>query len=204
MNYRTEIDKLLSTRYNYLITCAKNVLKKNRKSSLTAPDIVSELAIYLYSNKEKVEEYILRDKLEAFAVRWIDIQTRYATSQLNIKYDSTKFNELDEVAERTLQEISVKDDPEDIDKNEYELDLKNILSEEQIVKIMKIDGIINELTTSELILFKAYFIEDLSYDKIVKKYTFYREKDGKRIKYKSKKSIYNMMNELKNKILRLI
>jgi len=43
-----------------------------------------------------------------------------------------------------------------------------------------------------------------SYDKIVKKYTFFREKDGKRIKYKSKKSIYNLMKDLKEKINKLI
>ena len=87
-----------------------------------------------------------------------------------------------------------------IDMDEYEKDLTSIFNEEQIEKLLSIERILGILTKSEMILFRAYFVENLSYDKIVKKYTFYREKDGKKITYKSKKSIYTLMNGLKLKI----
>lgn len=204
MDYKKEIDELITRRYDYLLLCAKNILKKNKKSALTPHDIVSELTLYLYNNKSKVEEYINRNKLEGFCISWMNTQGKFKSSPLNIKYNRSDFNELDDVQLNTIDSLQYEVDVDDIDKGDYELDLKNILDEHQIEKIMLIDKIVDRLTKSELILFRAYFIENLSYDKIVEKYTFYREKDGKKVKYKSKKSIYNMMADLKNKILEMI
>jgi len=81
-------------------------------------------------------------------------------------------------------------------------DLRNVYTEEQVEKIMKVHDIYPTLSNVNRILFDAYFMENLSYDKIKEKYTFFRTKDGKKIFYKSKKSIYNLMLELKNEIKR--
>jgi hypothetical protein len=200
MNYTKEINNFIEIKYTYLLECATNILKKNSRG-IDPTELLSELTIHLLTKEEKIQEYITLGKLEAFCVSWMNIQGKYHTSPLNIKYNIRAY-EMDEYTQSTL---GMEDEGmTTIDINEYEEDLLKHFTEEQVKKIMLVDKIYPSLTKSEQILFRAYFIENLSYDKIVIKYTFYRDKDGKRITYKSKKSIYNLMKGLRNKITELL
>jgi hypothetical protein len=194
MSYKKIIDTFLTKRYNYLMECSTNILKYN--TIVEPTELVGELALYLYTNKPKIEEYLAIDKLEAFCVSWMTINGKYNTSPVNRKHSQREY-EIDETYDVVCNDVGFDNH---IGMDEYEKDLSNIFNEDQIKKILSMDKVIDKLTKSELILFKAYFVENLSYDKICKKYTFYREKDGKKITYKSKKSIYTLMNGLKNKI----
>jgi len=194
LNYKKIIDEFIKQRYAYLIECSTNILKQNK--SLSPEDLVSELCIYLYTNKEKVTTFINMNKLEAFAVSWMNIQGRYKTSPINKKY-ANNFDDINDFTEYGLDTTNFSDT---IDKSDYENELALSFNDEQIVKILKIKNVKNLLSKSEQILYNAYFIENLSYDKIKIKYTFYRVIDGKRINYKSKNSIYQMMKIMKEKI----
>ena len=200
MNYTKEINNFIEIKYTYLLECATNILKRNSRG-IDPTELLSELTIHLLTNEEKIQEYIRLGKLEAFCVSWMNIQGKYNTSPLNIKYN-IKAYEMDEYTQSTLGEEDER--MTTIDINEYEEDLLKHFTEAQVEKIMLVDKIYPSLTKSEQILFNAYFIENLSYDKIVNKYTFYREKDGKRVTYKSKKSIYNLMKGLRDKITDLL
>ena len=193
MNYKKTIDEFLGRRYKYLLECSRNILKYN--NNIEPEELLSELTIHLYDNEEKISEYINMGKLEGFAISFMTIQGKYITSPINKKHSSREF-ELSE----DYDVPSIEEDVE-LDGCEYERDLRNILNEEQVGKIMKLNTVLTSLTRSEEILFNAYFVENLSYDKICRKYTFYREKDGKRVNYKSKKSIYTLMMGLKSKII---
>jgi hypothetical protein len=199
MNYKQLINDFIQDRYEYLTKYATTILYQN--NLIEPSDLISELYLYLNENKDKVDGYIKINRLEAFAISWMNIQGKYRTSQVNTKFGN-RFEELDEVTFHNLLEDS--DIIYEMDKNEYEIDLMTTFSQKQIEKIMRVDSIMHKLTKIEKILFKAYFVENLSYDKIAKQYTFSREKDGKRIKYKSKKSVYTLMKGLKEKIHQLI
>jgi hypothetical protein len=196
MSYKKTIDNLITQRYNHFLKCATNILKDNK--NIEPEELISELVIYLYNNKDKVKEYIKLDKLEAFCVSWLTIQGRYQTSPTQIKHSQKEYS----IDEGTPTPVYVPDSEDYLD--EFEKDLSSIYTDEQIKKILSVYNVYDELTKSEQILFRAYFIDNLSYDKIVNKYTFYRLKDDKKITYKSKKSIYNMMIALKTKIILLI
>lgn len=200
MSYKKEINTFIEQRYDYLLECSKNILKKNNRG-IDPTELVSELVIHLHTNRDKIEDYIRLNKLEAFCVSWMNIQGKYYTSPLNIKYTIRAY-EMDDYTKETYGEID--ETIEVIDKNEYEQDLLQHFTEDQVEKIMLVDKIYPSLTKSEQILFDAYFIKNLSYDKIVERYTFYRDKDGKRVTYKSKKSIYNLMIGLREKITDLL
>ena len=200
MNYTKEINNFIEIKYTYLLECATNILKRNSRG-IDPTELLSELTIHLLTNEEKIQEYIKLGKLEAFCVSWMNIQGKYNTSPLNIKYNIRAY-EMDDYTQSTLG--AEDEGMTTIDINEYEEDLLKHFTEEQVKKIMLVDKIYPSLTKSEQILFRAYFIENLSYDKIVIKYTFYRDKDGKRITYKSKKSIYNLMKGLREKITELL
>lgn len=199
MNYKQLINDFIQDRYEHLTKYATTILFQN--NLIEPSDLISELYLYLNDNKDKVDGYIKINRLEAFAVSWMNIQGKYRTSQVNTKFGN-RFEELDEVTYHNLLEDS--DIIYEMDKDEYEIDLMTTFTHKQIEKIMKVDGIMHKLSKIEKILFKAYFVENLSYDKIAKQYTFYREKDGKKIKYKSKKSVYTLMKGLKEKIHQLI
>lgn len=196
--YKSKIDDLVNNRYKYLLECSTNILKQN--TSIEPYELVSELIIYLYNNQEKVSEFISINKLEAFCVSWLNIQGKYQTSPTNKKYSQKEFEWVDNM------DIVLDDNITHTytDKNDYEKELHTIYTNEQVKNIMNVDKIYDYLSKSEKILFNAYFVENLSYDKICKKYTFFREKDGKRITYKSKKSIYNLMKGLRYTIITLI
>jgi len=196
MSYKKIIDTLITQRYNHFLKCATNILKDDK--NIQPEELISELVIYLYSNKTKVDEYIKLNKLEAFCVSWLTIQGRYQTSPTQIKHSQKEYS----IDEGTPTPVYIPIEEDYLD--EYQKDLSSIYTDEQIKNIISVYNVYDYLTKSEQILFKAYFIDGLSYDKIVNKYTFYRLKDDKKITYKSKKSIYNMMINLKTKILLLI
>jgi hypothetical protein len=199
MTYKQTINDFINSRYEHLTKYATTILFQN--NLITPTDLISELYIYLTENKEKVDAYIKINRLEGFAVSWMNIQGKYRTSQVNTKFGN-RFEELDEATFHKTQEDY--DMIYEMDKDEYEIDLMSTFTHKQIENIMRVDGVMHQLNKIEKILFKAYFVENLSYDKIAQQYTFYREKDGKKIKYKSKKSVYTLMKGLKEKIHQLI
>jgi hypothetical protein len=120
------------------------------------------------------------------------LQAQHKTTPFNRKY-KTNNNESIDIPDTEAEGV-------DITEEEYIRDLRTHYTDEQIGKIMKIHDIYPTLDNVNRLLFDAYFIEDLSYDKIREKYTFFRTKGGKKVYYKSKKSIYNLMLGLKSEI----
>lgn len=188
--YKKLIDAFLTKRYSYLCECASNITwTKNVDPS----ELVSELAIFLYENKTKLEPYIDGKMLEGFSVSWLKLQGRHKTSPFNRKHLYQGDKMTDQIPDSSEQPITESEDP-------YIADLRGSYTDEQIDNILKIHDIFPTLHPSHQILFKAYFMEDLTYDKIKDKYTFYKVVNGKQINYKSKYSIYKMMTDLKKEI----
>ena len=189
--YKKTIGTFLQNRYDFLLDCAKNITFKMK----TDPnELVSELAIFLYENKEKLDQYIDGKMLEGFSVSWLKIQGRHKTSPFNRKcmYKNDKMT--DQIPDtEIIEQLEEGEDP-------YITDLRNVYTDEQIDNILKIHDIYPGLHASHQILFRAYFMENLTYDKIKDKYTFFKIVNGKKINYKSKYSIHKMMMNLKQEI----
>lgn len=189
--YKKLIDVFIADNYKYLHTCAENILKRRRHFSF---DLVSELILFLYGNQNKLEDYIDIKMLQAFCVSWMKLQCKYKTTPFSRKYLEPEYNETQTPIADVI-EVDVEFGEED-----YVKDLRVNYTDNQIKKILDIHQIYPTLSPVNKILFDAYFIEGLSYDKIKDKYTFFRTKNGKKIYYKSKKSIYNLMKDLKDEI----
>lgn len=191
--YKGTIDTFISNRYGYLLECATNILKGKKEEP---GDLLAELTIYLYDNQEKLDPYISIKMLEGFSVSWLKLQAQYDNTTFMRKYK--KNNQKEDIGERIsgVEDTTDEDGPEE----EYIKDLRRVYTDKQVDNIMKIHNIYPTLSTAHQILFKAYFIEGLSYDKIREKYTFFENKNGKKIFYKSKVSIFNLMTELKEEI----
>ena len=190
--YKKIIDDFLILNWQYLTECAGNILKGRRALK---EDLVGELTIYLYSSQKKLEDYIDIQMLQAFCVSWMKLQCKYKTTPFSRKFlapieEEWTGGDLDD--DGVSSSAFTEDD--------YIVDLRRIYTDEQVAKILSIHDIYPTLSEVHKILFDAYFIQNLSYDKIKDKYTFFREKNGKKVYYKSKKSIYNLMLELKNEI----
>jgi hypothetical protein len=189
--YKKIIDNFLIENFEFLNECAENILRTNRHLS---NDLVAEMIIYLYGHQKKLEMYIDIKMLQAFCVSWMKLQCQYKTTPFWRKFGTTDDEEYLGV------DLEADDLEADINEDEYITDLRHIYTDEQIKKILNIHEIYPTLSEVHKILFDAYFIENLSYDKIKDKYTFFRTKNGKKVYYKSKKSIYNLMKELKDEI----
>lgn len=196
--YKKIIGEFLENRYSFIYECATNILK-NKKAE--AGDLVSELAIFLYDNKEKLEPYIDMKMLEGFSVSWMRIQGQYDNTPFSKKMNISKRHE-DIGDERIVEKICHAEeiDFDNMNDDDYIKDLRGIYTDDQILSILKIHDIYPGLSKINKVLFDAYFLKGLSYDKIKDQYTFFRTKNGKKVYYKSKKSIYNLMIELKNEI----
>lgn len=160
-------------------------------------DLMGELVIFLYDKRDKVLPYCDDDNsLRAFCVSWLKLQSQYATTPFNRKYTpNANSEEIPDFADEAAQDFCTEDP--------YIEDLRRVYTDGQVENILKIHEIYPGLSKVHKILFQAYFIEGLSYDKIKTKYDFFRtDKNGKTIHYKSKKSIYNLMKELKDEIRR--
>lgn len=190
--YKKTIDDFLTTRYEYIIECATNILKGKREEP---GDLVAELVIYLYNNKEKLDPYISIKMLEGFSISWLKLQAQYNNTTFMRKY--RKNNNSEGAEQRMIDNAEVIND---ITEDEYIQDLRRVYTDDQVENILKIHDIYPNLKKPQQILFDAYFLEGLSYDKIREKYTFFENKKGKRVFYKSKVSIFNLMKDLKNEI----
>jgi hypothetical protein len=188
-NYKKIIDDFLILNYKFLLGCATNILK-NKKTDPN--DLFGELTIYLYTHQTKLEDYIQIKMLQAFCVSWLSTQGRFNNTPFNIKYQSySNETEIPEIADTKLDDAL--EDP-------YITDLRTSYTEDQVDKILYIHNQYDSLSSVHKILFDAHFLQNLSYEKIKNKYDFFREKNGKKVFYKSKKSIYNLMLELKQEI----
>lgn len=193
--YKKRIDDFLVLNWDFLLKCARNCLIGKKTSH---NDLVGELTLYLYDNQTKVQPYFEDENnsnaILAFSISWLKLQATHNTTPYSRKFQSRS-------NEGEIPEVASIAEPEDTLEEDYIKDLRNIYTDKQIERILKINDIYPTLSKVNKILFKAYFVEDLSYDKIKEKYDFFRtDKNGKRIYYKSKKSIYNLMVELKNEI----
>lgn len=191
-DYKKIIDEFLIINYEYLHECGSNILKGRKQY---ADDLIGELVIYLYKNQKKLEDYIDIQMLQAFCVSWMKLQCKHKTTPFWKKFSQSEETEWTGPDMFDDFESSVQ-----FGEDDYIVDLRRIYTDNQVYKILLIHHIYPKLSEVHKILFNAYFIENLSYDKIKDKYTFFREKDGKKVYYKSKKSIYNLMKELKDEI----
>lgn len=187
--YKEVIDTFITMRWEFLNECSINITKSKK---IDSGDLLSEMVIFLYENQDKIEPYLDLKMLEGFSVSWMKLQAQHKTTPFNRKY-KTNNNESIDIPDTEAEGV-------DITEEEYIRDLRTHYTDEQIGKIMKIHDIYPTLDNVNRLLFDAYFIEDLSYDKIREKYTFFRTKGGKKVYYKSKKSIYNLMLGLKSEI----
>lgn len=196
--YKKIIDKFLEEKYRYLMDCASNIMKKKPHSS-AAGDLVGELVIFLYDNQPKLQAYIDIEMLLGFSVSWLKIQSQYKTTPFARKYDPMPDKiSIEDILEKPSDEPIIEIDDLDIDA--YVKDLKTIYTDEQIANILKIHDIYPTLSAIGKIVFDAYFMEGLSMDKIRQKYSFFREKNGKKVFYKGRQSIFYMLRDLKEEI----
>lgn len=190
--YKLHIDKFITDNYTYLNSCCKNIV---RRKKYDPDDLLHELVIYLYENEDKVNKWIKGNDLLAFSVSWITLQVRWSGTAFKKLYDNKDLEiPINLPLNEVFTDILYSEDP-------YVRELLQIYSEEQVDKLLKIKNHLPKLSKVNQILFTAYFIENLSYDKIKNQYTFFKENKGQKIYYKSKKSIYNLMIELKKELL---
>ena len=196
--YKKIVDKFLEEKYRYLMDCANNIMKK--KSGHSVPgDLVGELVIFLYDNQSKLQAYVDIEMLLGFSVSWLKIQSQYRTTPFARKYEPTPDSiNIDDILERPSDEPMI--DIDDMDIDAYVKDLKTIYTDRQITNILKIHDIYPTLSGIGKIVFDAYFIEGLSMDKIRQKYSFFREKNGKKVFSKGRQSIFYMLRDLKEEI----
>ena len=97
--YKKLIGDFLSTRYSFIYECATNILK-NKKTE--AGDLVSELAIFLYDNKDKLEPYIDIKMLEGFSVSWMRIQGQFSNTPFSKKMSVNPRHE--DIADKSIVE----------------------------------------------------------------------------------------------------
>lgn len=189
-DWKGHIDCFIQRNWKFLNECSKNIMKGKKNDP---GDLLGDLVIFLYDRKDKVEIYCESDNsLKAFCISWMKLQSQYASTPFNRMH--TPKAGADDMPDMAGDEASIPEDP-------YIQDLRRVYTDAQVDNILKIHEIYPGLSKVHKILFQAYFIEGLSYDKIKEKYDFFRtDKNGKKIHYKSKKSIYNLMNELKEEI----
>lgn len=186
--WKQTVDNFINVEWCSLNTISKSITKWNYDSG----DLLSELVIYLYDNEDKLLYYYNNNLMKGFCVTWMKTQIQHKTSTFRRKYVKN--------GGEYLENHPMDLPNNDFEKDDWEKDMSNIFTDEQIEMVKKIYECYPLLTEAQKVLFKAHFIEGLSYDSIRKKYTFFREKDGKKVYYKSKKSIYNLMMTLKEKI----
>jgi hypothetical protein len=205
IEYKKIVDDFINRRWDFLNEVANNISKNK---NIDSGDLVSELLLFLYDNKIKLQPYIDINMLEGFSVSWMRLQAQYDTTPFNIKYkgktSKTDYIE-DKNGEMPFEIEDEKIDLDHFDEDEYVKDLRNIYNDNQINNILKVHDIYPNLSKVNKMLFDAYFMEGLSYDKIKDKYTFFRtDKNGKKRYYKTRFSVYQLMIKLKEEIKRNI
>ena len=185
------IDNFITLRHDFLLGVSKNITKSNDK----AEDLLHDLFIYLYENLHKITYIKDEASLLAFSVSWIKLQVKWKKTDYKKMYLFV-FDELPTNIENRedFSTILHSEDP-------YVKELRRSFTEEQADKLIQIWKFLPRLSKVNQILFQAYFIDGLSYDKIKDNYSFFKDKEGGgRQFYRSKKSIYNLMKELKNEL----
>lgn len=192
--YKKAIDEFLAHNWDFLMECSKNITRSKKRQN--AGDLAAELALYLYDNREKIEPYMEAEEkaLLGFSVSWLKLQSTHKTTPFSRKYDPPTKS----IEDGGWQEPA--ENPVELTENEYIRDLRQIYTEGQIENIIKIHGIYPQLSGIHKTIFDAYFIEGLSMDKIRQKYSFFKNKNGKRVFYKGRQSIFYMLRDLKEEI----
>lgn len=193
MSYNEIINKFIEDNYTFLLECSTNILKGQK----TEPgDLIAELCLYIYDNESKLSLLEGHNALLAFSISWMNLQSRYKTTPFNLKYKRDV-----DYTESDLKKIdNIIEEEVEIEISDKLKDLKRIYTDKQCENILKVNEIIPELSITNQIIYKLYFEDLLSCDKIKNRYNFFKKQGDKITYYKSKSSIAKMVNELKSEI----
>ncbi len=147
------INELFNTRYEYLLNCAKNILKLIRRQDLKY-ELVTDLFFYLNNNKEKIQPQIDKGKLEAVAVRWMTQQ---------IKWPDTKFK-ADWVYPSKFTTSAAFDTVEAYIIHDDEISEEDYLSQEKEIqdKMNHVQFVVSQLPLDKKILFEDVFLKGIN------------------------------------------
>jgi hypothetical protein len=192
--YKIVIDAFINDRYKYLLGVARNILSTKKQNHY---DLLSELTLYLYTRQDKLEYYIENGALESFSVKWMKNQTLFDNTPFNKKFKNSTEDLFsyeskdDETNYRKGDYLSVN---EDLEPDEL-IDLRKDFTDRQIDLIQKsVEYVINDLSELERIVFIEFYLNRLTYDKILDKYKF----------NKGEKLTRRILKELKNSVLEKI
>jgi hypothetical protein len=140
------IDLLIHKRNKYIYQCAKNILKKVRRTDLYQ-ELVSECYLYVYSIKDKLVN-ATDNEIESVIINWMNYQIIWQGTHFKKKY--IYGNNQDENI--NIETIDEPLDEEDI--LEKEMDFQN-----------KLDAIlikVNQLPLDKKILFDVVFNQNIN------------------------------------------
>jgi len=181
------VSEFIKVNYNEL----RSVAEKNcNGTGFNTDDLLAELALYMYSNQEKIEDVLKnRQNKTRPLVRWCNTwmynQLQYPPS----KYGSNFTGKFSNIFRGEASEEMVGSCKEvDYEK----IDIQDLTFDEQ-EKIVFIRSFLCKLNPFERKLYRMHFEDDLSHYKI----STHFKNDGKKV---SPSSIYLLIRELRQKI----
>jgi RNA polymerase sigma factor (sigma-70 family) len=138
--------------FTKLSQVAKNKCNANKLWD-KGPELMSELVTYIYNSLDKIEGIAQRNELEPFCVSWISNQ---------VDWHGSTFKDAIRIPDTQQADLILSYDSEDEDLNE------KILEDEMNAKNnqARIRLIFDALTWEEQKLFRLYFTEFKSYQKL--------------------------------------
>ena len=129
MTTQEQINNLFTLRYDYLLSVAKNILRRSNLQDL-AEDLLTEALLDCNDNLDKIEQKLKNGlNLEAYVVRWLTMQNKWTNTRFKKNWvynDNTTITEK-QLQEHTNDDITIEslisneiDDEEDILRFEKE------------------------------------------------------------------------------------
>ena len=171
INTKNDIDKFIEINYDWLVSVAENVLGKSSKNDTDANDLISNLVIYLYENKDNILLKYLNDVMfKKLCVSYIKKQSSWNKTlfKKQFKFD---FAELDELSyEKSIDSSAIELVGAPEKASDYIKDLMNLgFNENQIEKVLKFKIIEKDLNIYDSNLIDMYINKNMSYAEISKK-----------------------------------
>lgn len=191
--YEKTVNTFITNRFDYLLTCAFNSLKRIGRTDL-ARELVSECYMYLINNKDKLQNKIADGKIEAIAVQFMFMQVFWNKTDfkkthiepskvfLDLEFVYKDDKEESTLYAKILNSIFIYND--EIDEEEY---LEK--EKEKQDKINSIQQFVTNATIQQKILFDLFFNKGYNSSHKLAKYTGI-----------SKTGCNIMMNQLKEQI----
>lgn len=177
------MDEYINKRYSFLRKCANNITKKRR--ACANDDLLSELILYVYTNPTKIEKYISDELVfEKFCIKWMNSQFNWSNSPFNNKY------------RESIEYIDITNSSYEDESDEIYKDLSSIYTDKQIDKIMFVYNFYDTLNPAEQLLFRLYFIERKSLEKIKNEVSFTKNK----MRYNNRTIVFLQIKKIKQKI----